>query len=576
MASFRLGGSSLRAVLFSFALIILVPQRCDGALNIETYAADDMVSELRQSIFIETQHLEERQEQRCSSLDGPRCFMIANGLGSGASSTTWGEHVSAPGVIPEMMLWDLGINHNDFNFTTPDYHTLQYYYQQHKQLSSQHALPKLLAGTDDVVSLREARGAAERGILHFTDVVPGSHIQLSFSSGLPSGVVATWDGRWIARDCEARPSQQFKTLALPATDEKPSDPHAPVLAGRVSSTVASTVAELAGTVGYLRFSRPVIIRSLLARWHPSDDAVPAIIGGRLGLDATWTSHLDPRLPANIGWRNVGGDALQPIDEIAFIAAKGLEVGAIDVVAYGGEGIALDQRSVLLLAPVPPGSVAPVEGSNEDVQRPTFSLKLETLSPAAAPFVVSVQEAIDRNLRFRAKPASFQNAIEPAEVSSLSLEKRQREMVWRMMSQTNQAMFDHKLLAHQQLPSLVGGSSTSAIRPRDAFARALSLPSNRIPRDLRKELAREQDAIVEALTGFLQGGSRWSKMTPSTLPQQGSEEALARYMTAKRWQTKFDLLTAAFLHASSERVLQGAQAALAKNVDFAQSVNFAQS
>merc|ERR1711937_617678 len=146
----------------------------------------------------------------------------------------------------------------------------------------------------------------------------------------------------------------------------------------------------------------------------------------------------------------------------------------------------------------------------------------------------------------------------------------------MMAQTNQAMFDHKLLAHPQLPSLLGGSSTSAIRPRDAFARALSLPSNRIPRDLRKDLAREQDAIVEALTGFLQGGSKWSKMTPSTLPRQGSEEALARYMTAKRWQTKFDLLTAAFLHASSERVQQEAQAAVAKSVAFAQSVNFAQS
>merc|ERR1712224_428848 len=134
---------------------------------------------------------------------------------------------------------------------------------------------------------------------------------------------------------------------------------------------------------------------------------------------------------------------------------------------------------------------------------------------------------------------------------------------KMMAQTNQAMFDHKLLAHPQLPFLLGGSSTSAILPRDAFARALSLPSNQIPRDLRKELAREQHEIVEAVTGFLQGGGRWSKRTPSTLPQQGSEESLARYMKARRWQTKFDLLTAAFLHASSERVLQEAQAALAK-------------
>merc|ERR1712224_233411 len=125
------------------------------------------------------------------------------------------------------------------------------------------------------------------------------------------------------------------------------------------------------------------------------------------------------------------------------------------------------------------------------------------------------------------------------------------------------MFDHKYLAHHQLPQLLGGTPFTATPPSQSFANALARSSPNIPQKLRKDIAREQDVIIEAVTSYLQGGGKWPRNTPSILPKEGSEEALARYMMAKRWQTKFDLLTAAFLHASSAQVSREAHAALQK-------------
>lgn len=39
------------------------------------------------------------------------------------------------------------------------------------------------------------------GILHFAGALLDRKLPLTFSNGLPNDVVATWDGRWIARDC---------------------------------------------------------------------------------------------------------------------------------------------------------------------------------------------------------------------------------------------------------------------------------------------------------------------------------------------------------------------------------------
>merc|ERR1719272_378366 len=96
--------SHCRCRVFALMVCLLaqVTLRCQGALNIGTHAAEDMVLKLRQSIFIETQYLAERQVERCSSLDGPRCFAQIAGI-AGAPSP-WDDKVDVPGVIPEMLI----------------------------------------------------------------------------------------------------------------------------------------------------------------------------------------------------------------------------------------------------------------------------------------------------------------------------------------------------------------------------------------------------------------------------------------------------------------------------------------
>lgn len=97
-----------------------------------------------------------------------------------------------------------------------------------------------------------ARAVAIEGRMAFARLppwAPPSRFPSSFSRGLPEGILATWDGAWQA-------------VAGP----KP---------GR--SDGVTTVLRLNGAVGGLRFSRPVVIRSLLLR-PPSGDSAT---GGRL-------------------------------------------------------------------------------------------------------------------------------------------------------------------------------------------------------------------------------------------------------------------------------------------------------
>lgn len=577
-----------RPLTFVFALCLLanVAHQCQGALNVGLEAPEDMVTRLRQSIFVETKYLHERREEQCSSLDGPRCFAFMAGRGSG-SKVTSPASMDGPGVIPELILQDLGVE-KDSLVSTPDFNTLAYYHQVHEDATSAASVPKLLTGSDDALSLRSARSDAQQGVLHFADIVPNSRIPLTFSSELPNQVIATWDGRWIARDCdsEMRHSDQGSSLlsggvphqlALPALAGKESailDPYAPILYGNSgnaakSDQLVSTVAELSGSVGYLRFSRPVIVRSLLAQWQPSLGASPAIVGGRLGLDGIWTTHLDPaKFDQRQGWQDLGGDLLRPVDEIAFIGAPGLKIGVVDVVAYSGVGAVVEERSVLLLAPMSAADLA-AHGMDSG-GGPKFQLRLETLTPAAAPFVVSLQEAIDRNLKVRVPlPADKQASNErPKALSADTVMPRpgddqQHGLVWGLVSKANQAVFEHQSLMHHPILQLLGAGSTSRARPLEALAAALANPSSHIPADLRKDLVRKREDIIDAVMSYLRTGGNWGRNTPSIFPQQGSEEAVSRYMTAKRWQTKFDLLTAGYLYTCSTKVLQEAQASLAK-------------
>lgn len=44
-----------------------------------------------------------------------------------------------------------------------------------------------------------------------------------------------------------------------------------------------------GSLGYLRFSRPVTVRSLFVHWVADRNAPRAIVAGRLGLQNMWNS-----------------------------------------------------------------------------------------------------------------------------------------------------------------------------------------------------------------------------------------------------------------------------------------------
>merc|ERR1712167_47964 len=101
-----------------------------------------------------------------------------------------------------------------------------------------------------------------------------------------------------------------------------------------------TTAQIQSAVSYIRFSRPVVVRSLFARWNAfkkqgkskalEAQPPPAVISGRLGFDRTWTTQLDPNR-ATGHWVDVSGGPLSAVDEVVFIAAIGLEAGFLEVV-----------------------------------------------------------------------------------------------------------------------------------------------------------------------------------------------------------------------------------------------------
>jgi len=566
----------MAAALVFTCIFLLNPMQCLGSLNIGTYATEDLVTQLRKSIFVETAYLSERREERCSSLDGPRCFQFMAGLGG-----LRGPAADGPGVLPERLLQDFGVRSDAVKFYTPDYNSLDLFGKQLDALVKQGGVQKADAG-----DLRKARNASEQGLLHFADLRPDARVPISFSRGLPSQVVATWDGRWLIRDCDLSKSGRGSKLAAgtssgPLALPSPEDStYAPVLAQPASQQLAAggdrdvaVVAELAGSLGYLRFSQPVVIRSLFARWTPPAGAPPAVIGGRLGLNAVWTTHLDPsKLSRTQGWMDVSGDAWQPVDEVAFLATQGLEIGAVEVAAHGERQSDDNQKAFIMMVPI--SAQERQAGGIEDSGQPEFMMKLEKLSPAVAPYVVSLQEAVDRNLKLnteksvRATPSADGSHV-PGLLNARSLEYTQ---VAQMVANTNKQMFEHQLLEQ-----LAGASQYVAAgkKPKKAaagslvlkhqvFARAFEEKSSasNLPADLRREVIQERPAILEALGGWFSGGKGgWHKSTPMSFPRHGTESALEKYMKTKRWQTKLDLLTTSFLHVASPQVVAQAEQAV---------------
>jgi len=541
------------AWVFVLALA-LTPALYHAALNVDVDAVDTLVRDLRHSVFVDAAYLAKRPEERCSSLDGPRCFGFMTGRGFGA-----GAALDGPGVMPERMLHSLGLESSDLDFTTPLYTELEGLRRQLEAGTSMNNLP-VLAGTDDMSIFRDARCGAAHGVMHFAELMPDRRVPLTFSRGLPDGVVATWDGKWLARSClqsceqdgVSNPPGLAWPLALPAPDAKPVlDPRVPVVlppapvpgrpgSGQLVGAGVSAVAELSGSLGYLRFSRPVVVRALFARWAPKEGAPAAVVAGRLGLESVWATHMDPKRLGERDWMDIGSGSLHPVDEIAFVGASGLELGALWVVAHDSDfSDGGSERTVLLLEPL--------VNTSMDAK---FTIKARRISPAATPFVVSLQEAIDSGLRLHVEPSSWamphSHGTAAHYPGMLTTESTLPER-W-----TPAAALRQELLEHQLLVPLLGAAAAS---PR-AAAEALRQMAPALPQALSAEVVRERQAIVDALHGWLSSGGKWRHTVPLSLPMNGSDTAMQSYIQAKQWQTKFDLLTAAFLHLLSQQEQPG--------------------
>jgi hypothetical protein len=516
---------------------------------------------MRRSIFIETKYLEERQIEKCSSLDGPSCLMFMESA-HGKTQYQPSSAIDGPGVLPERLLHDLGVVDGDLNFTTPDLLSFQYALSETRKSLALKASPKLLAGSSDIAKFRGAHKEPEHGILHFAGLGLDSRVPLTFSQGMPHPVVATWDGKWMARSCHSNSERLQLNM-----DNSASSSHVPALAsttvdnvGGEGNHIVSTVAQLAGSLGYLRFSQPIIIRSLYARWQPNVKAVPAVIGGRLGLKDVWTSHMNPeQIRQSPGWQSFGAEVLQPVDEIVFLAASGLEIGAIDFMAFGSNGLDLTERSAIVLAPS--NLETTWDQADVDDGRPKFQMKVEPVTPLVAPFIMPLQEAIDRNLLFRLPKSSKHERKDHAEATNLEVMKK--NIVWKLVSETNQEMFDHsyitKLWTTIPAASLPARGADRSMQAKvDTFARTFTQSSSNLPSDVRKDLSREREGILKALVGFLEAGGSWSAITKRIHAFQDSVEEPAKHMTAKRWQASLDLLTAAFLHSQAPELQKQAQ------------------
>jgi len=140
----------------------------------------------------------------------------------------------------------------------------------------------------------------------------------------------------------------------------------------------------------------------------------------------------------------------------------------------------------------------------------------------------------------------------------------RDAAWIATAGANEEMFKHfALLPLMQLAlttaaarsgaSMTGGPFAGGVTHKlaaeafKALTQYLCDSGENLPLDLRRALPKESEEIAEAVWSWVEAGGGWRRHTPSMLPRGGSDDALARYASAKRRQTKLDLLTAAFLH-----------------------------
>jgi len=145
----------------------------------------------------------------------------------------------------------------------------------------------------------------------------GQPVQSHYSLGLPEGVIAEWDSHWLVDKYSRAGSTSF----LP---------------------------------GYIRFSKPVMIRKLWIELSHPDSKIIVIL--RRGSLVVWRSAVlensDQAVDACLSGAD-GATPLEPVDEIAVVSnAKGFSISSIELFQSTGQLV-----PVMLLIPLSPELVS---------------------------------------------------------------------------------------------------------------------------------------------------------------------------------------------------------------------------
>mmetsp|Transcript_25344 Transcript_25344/g.58918 ORF Transcript_25344/g.58918 Transcript_25344/m.58918 type:complete len:580 (+) Transcript_25344:110-1849(+) len=558
----------------SLLLFVMLFGTSQGALNIGTHAVSDLADDLRQFIFVDVAYLTERPRERCSSLDGPACFRFATGL----PATTPGSDILT-GLLPDAMLHDFGGSQRPDVMLDLPFHA---FHEARAQVQEAAKDGKGLISAQDLVALQGHHvEQLSHGILHFSGLQPDRRVPLTFSRGLPPQVIATWDGKWIARHSSSQADEDGARdlLALPAasvaslsgSSAYPALPGIGSASGGDLSSASSgsdvsVTAELASSMGYVRFSQPVVIRSLFARWPIITDAskAPAVIRGRRGVDTVWTTYLDQGQHGQEAWLDITGGSLQPVDEVMVIGA-GVELGAMWVVGSGpqrGRSVErlLDagEESKALVTPRPVLLLSPTANSTDN--KPEFTVRAEQVSAEAAPFLISLHDAAKRHMRLQVDPTKWglpfshgSSVNYPSMITTLT-----PAQLW-----TPEASATHMLMEHEMIGAWLaaGGSRVEMAARAGAIVTALETASG-IPTDLRKTIKQDRGACVAALQAVAEHQLQQAVELAKVLEGDANSDAagLARPTSApyahneqkaRRVRATLDVLAAAFLHAHQQ-------------------------
>ncbi|KAF4685287.1 hypothetical protein FOZ60_006684 [Perkinsus olseni] len=135
-----------------------------AAMNLPPDAADNLITKMRTRIFVETKNLVKKDlEEVCSSLAGPSCHF---GRPGGSSAKTTGETLVGFDALAAAMPFDV------WEFDPSNLPDL--------------LLPPPVENEGKMLDLKEQ--------------AVGRRVPSGFSQGLPDGVVASWQGRWLVDD----------------------------------------------------------------------------------------------------------------------------------------------------------------------------------------------------------------------------------------------------------------------------------------------------------------------------------------------------------------------------------------